>query len=228
VTAPLLTSLSVTSAIVGGTAALSSLSKFLVEARRSKVFRDALTKKAEDTALESSDLDIVGKYLFDTIGGVEITSYVRDAKLRTRTEAALARLTTFVGTETEQRLEQEDPPPPPPPEVTQGLPVPAPVELARAKRNIVDGDVWNGLARARRYIELRLGAQFPSVDSSRMSAIGLVSLAERRERIMPGEAEALRFALNVCNRAIHGEDISPDLALYAVDCIEYGLSSLDE
>lgn len=189
-------------------------------ARRASSETKKLTDEAESEALDSFDLKKVGKYLFDTVGSVRIDDYVRDRKLRDRTEKAIKRLTEFVGTEPEEAQE----PPPPSRQVLEEAPSSDEVELAR--RSIENGDVWGGLARLRRFMEIRFNELFPKIDSERMSLSGFIELAHRRGMLNDEEHTALRFALNVANRAVHGEDVSVATALYALECVRSGMAGL--
>ena len=48
------------------------------------------------------------------------------------------------------------------------------------RRSIENGDVWGGLARLRRFMEIRFNELFPKIDSERMSLSGFIELAHRR------------------------------------------------
>jgi hypothetical protein len=209
-------------AVLGAVASLAALLLAITAARRASTDTKRLTDEAELAALDSFDLGKVGKYLFDTVGSVRIDDYVRDRKLRLRTEKAIKRLAEFVGTEPEEAQE----PPPPSRQILEEMPTSNEVELAR--RSIEAGDLWGGLARLRKFMEIRFSGLFPQIDSERMSLSGYIELAHRRGLLNDQEHNALRFALNVANRAVHGEDVSVGTALYALECVRSGMARLPD
>lgn len=205
-------------------AALVSLFQLRSQHERARASIDALDSNPEKDVLASSDLKTVGSYLFDTLGNVQLSDFVRDADLRRRTNVALERLTSFIGTEGEEHLVEEAQPSE---EAITGQPEDS--ELAKAVHSIDQGEVWNGLAQCRRDLEIRLAnAVFGDQKPERLSVSGVVSAARRAGILSEDDEQRLRFALNVCNRGIHGEDISSNLALEAVRNVEYALREIPQ
>jgi len=104
-------------------------------------------------------------------------------------------------------------------------------ELQKALETLRSGEAWNALARVRRYIEvvLRQRVQQSSISSERpLSAGQLLNLLARKERLPAHVAEGLRYALAVCNRAIHGLDVTLEEAEEALFHAAAALDALQE
>jgi hypothetical protein len=205
-------------AIAAGTFATLSAGWSYVQTRvRRRADLKALAVAREEAALTSSDIEQVGGYLFEAIGSVRISDYVRDQAVRQRTGRALRRLTDFLGP---QEPVAEEPPALGNPD--EGL---GPEELRLAEEQILSGETWNGLARMRRFLELALREVAPHVDR-REGAGALISRAAH-DGVLPQEAvPALRYAVSVANSAIHGEPVPTDVALEALASARAGLGVL--
>ncbi|MFD7160031.1 hypothetical protein ACFV9C_35955 [Kribbella sp. NPDC059898] len=186
----------------------------VVAARRRRQDRARLTDAAQLSAVNSADIETLGRYLFDDIGAVRVSDVVTNDDVRGRTLRAFSRLTTFIGTE-------------PPAEAGEAPATPAASqlsidELSTAREQILRGEVWNGLALMRRHLELTIRASHPEL-GERMGAGQLIGAAAQLGALSEDAAGSLRYAVKVANRAIHGEPVDPDEALRAIDSADYGL-----
>jgi hypothetical protein len=183
-----------------------------VEARK-------LAKELEATALQSNDIAKLGEYLYDNIGATRVSNYVNDSAVRERVKQALGSVLTFLGPEettitseeteeAEQAEQTERPRRTAEFDERYSLEQSIGSEMGKALEEIRFGEVWNGLARMRRYIEARLrtiASEFPNID--KMSLSPLLDILTRQERIPLGIARQLRYAIRVANAGIHGTDI---------------------
>src|SRR4051812_35090489 len=84
-----------------------------------------------------------------------------------------------------------------------------------ARQALTSDDTWHALAELRRSIEveLRAIAQRREIEVPPRAGAGqLLRALERAEAAPPEVVQPLRYAVDVANRAIHGEDVSPGLA----------------
>lgn len=99
-------------------------------------------------------------------------------------------------------------------EKTIGLGIIGPSEimigLQTAAAEISKGEVWNGLARLRRAIEIRLYeiARQYGETGQRMSVSALLDKLMRREVIPQEAVRHLKHAVAIANRGIHGENVT--------------------
>lgn len=184
--------------------------------RRQAQDLERLKDERQNKAIASSDIEVIGRYLYEQIGAVRISDVVSDGRVRHRTLLALSRLTQFIG---------EDPPSDPGEPATTSVEGRGPVsdELARSWEQILSGEVWNGLALMRRHIELILRASDPELQAARMGAGQLITAAERSGSLSGEVVPQLRYAVNVANKAIHGEPVGVDVALEAVQSADDAL-----
>jgi len=84
-------------------------------------------------------------------------------------------------------------------------------EVQQAYREMLYGELWNTLARLRRLLEteLRTIAQRYNLSGLETRTVGtVVTLLQRMQVIPANVATILREILSVCNRGIHGLDVS--------------------
>jgi hypothetical protein len=185
--------------------------------RRTRAEARKLDKEFEADALQSNDIAKLGKYLYDNIGGTRVSIYVSDRAVRERVGQALSSVLAFLGPEetsiTPEEAEEAE-------EAGQSRQAPELRErysleqaegsesMRQSLEEIRVGEVWNGLARMRRYIEVRLRAIAPEVpDNTKLSLGQLLDLLIREGRIPIEIAQQLRYPIRVANSGIHGLDV---------------------
>jgi hypothetical protein len=174
-----------------------------------------LAKELEAAALQSNDITMLGRYLYDNIGATRVSNYVNDKVVRERVQQALAGVLAFLGPEEneitpEEAVEAEEAAGQRSQEhegygTEVGL---ADEPMRIALEDIRVGEVWNGLARMRRYLETRLRAIAPA--DINMDRLGLGQLLNILTNlgIVPESVNAqLRYPIRVANAGIHGNDI---------------------
>jgi hypothetical protein len=198
-------------------------SSYLVALARSR--REEKERRLEQV-LESSDLAVIGGYLDEVVGQFSVYEYATSEQVASVVDRCLGRMRSFVALDAEIAREAEAPEGPP-----EVVPVAARSgELQEALSEVRSGEVWNGLARVRRHIEMRLRdlaeARGVSV-GSRESAGRLLSRLLGARQIDAWTYEALRYVIYLCNRAVHGEEVPRVKAEEAVDLAAAALARLD-
>ncbi len=207
--------LSVVSVVTGlasiAVVARATVGAWLAERRKLK---DATVTRFQ-RVLSSDNLSEIGSYLDDVIGQFEIREYVYSPKVSGRVDAYIEKLSEFLQTDAEVDAESKVAELPPPGE-TQ---VPAGDELKRIEQELREGEVWNALARLRRHIEIRLREVASRLEvraDQRTSAGRLVESLARAKVIDDVTRQRLRYAIDVCNTAVHGREVPLDAAETAV------------
>lgn len=91
----------------------------------------------------------------------------------------------------------------------------------KALKDVAEGEPWNALARMRRQLELSLASRLDLQNVERRMAVGRLLAVATKQGVVPVEiAQDLRYPISVANRAIHGEDVPPDVAVEAIVLID--------
>ena len=172
-----------------------------------------LEQDREDKALSSADLQILGDYLYDSVGSITLFGYATNPDISKKVRRALDRVATFLGPEPpdvpESHVRSVEPKESlAPPSISQ--------ELEKSKAEILYGEVWNGLARMRRALEIELRTLAPEEIGKRkgkpVSLYTLINGMRASGLIAEEVSQQLRYAVQVANFAIHGEAVSQELA----------------
>lgn len=177
-------------------------------------------------ALESDDLLKLGDYLSSTLGQFTIQEYSSREQVAQRVNRMLARLGDFIG-EGDVALPTllDQSPVTHPPELSS-----LPAEFARVKADLENGDLWNGLARLRRIIELNLrqyGTSLGFKEKHLRSAGQALRLLGDRNYVPSNTVELLQYAIRLCNTGVHGNPVSLNDAMSALSAAVEGLHELD-
>ncbi len=213
------------SAIAGiGSAVGAAYSAFASRAAARSQVRQ-LTETSEQLALQSTDIHILGTYLYENVGNARISNYVRDDALRSRVTRALDAITSFVGSEPTEPESEVPESAAVRPELVSNT---ARTEMERALNDIRFGETWNGLARIRRIVEIRLRELSPEVPDDKYISVGrMLTSLSRIERIPPHASRLLRYAISVSNAGIHGQEVSASQAEEAWNCAVEALAMLE-
>ena len=213
------------SAIAGVAAAVSSSAVAIASWVAVRAQTRQLDEVSEQSALQSTDIQVLGSYLYENVGNARISSYVRDDELRGRVTRALEAITSFLGPEPTSRPESQAPAPPavPPELVSQTVSA----EMDKALQDVRFGEVWNGLARIRRIIEIRLREISPEIPENRPISAGRILTSLAKAGRIPDEAVSLlRYAIDVSNAGVHGQEVDAGQAEEAWRCALQGLAML--
>lgn len=213
---------SAASAVIAlGQAIYTQLASKRAEERQLK----AMEERIFDNVLMSDDVAELGRYLDETLGTLTISEYCGNREMARRADSYISRIGDFVGTATEIAQEKQETEQPEPRASSEEMSV----EFAKVVDDLRGGEVWNALARVRRHVELRLKERAGAVGitvEGHSSAGRLLTYLERNEAIQHAAAKRLRYAIAICNRAIHGEEVTLDEAESAVYNAASGLAEI--
>lgn len=180
-------------------------------------------------AMESDDLNTVGNFLYNTIGDFNIYEYISNTDVANTVDKYIEKLTSFIKTEADINIEiaevareMEEVKHIPKSEILPSLSE----EFDKVLDELDSGEVWNALARLRRHIEITLNeiAKANEIIVKRPTAGKLLDILIRN-KIIPTEAESqLKYAIFVCNQAIHGMEVNINQAQEAVLHASNGLN----
>ena len=168
-----------------------------------------------DAVLDRGDLQSLGNYLYDTLGRVPLSAYADDEEARSFIAGAVENVGRF--TEGESAAEGTD--------FRSIVPLD---DLLQARQLYQEGHTWEALARLRRGIEVALKKLADHNDIPTEGAGGgrvLMSLTQH-DLIASSTARALRQALGVANRVIHGDPVTEDEVGAALAHAERALNDL--
>ncbi|SDT70578.1 hypothetical protein SAMN04515669_6227 [Jiangella sp. DSM 45060] len=192
---------------LGATSVATALVGYLKELQSRSTSSNALEKADVSTVLTNPDIDKLGSVLRNDIGKVRVSDYTRDQAVRRRFNDLVGEILDFVGDDREAELSP-----------AQGrdnrerfgtLDGEVFPELTDAYREVAGGEVWNGLARARRAVEIEfrqlLGIPLEVAGSSKPISLGaMTGQLLAGGALNEGDAIDLRYAIDLCNRAVHG------------------------
>jgi len=177
-------------------------------------------------ALSSDSLSVLGNYLDRAVGQFSVAEYGSNQDVRRRVNMFLARVEEFVGkTADVGRLETTEMPLA---TVVSREESPDP-DLQLIEEHVLGGAVWDGLAQLRRVIEQRLrdlALQRGIATPGKPGASRLVDVLRRHEIGTDDEWTLLREAIAVCNRGVHGLEVSTAQALEVVRIARQALNAL--
>jgi hypothetical protein len=213
--------ISAASVIAGAATAVAGAISARAAERRARADAKYVEASARNQAIEASDVEALSSYLFEDVGSIRISDYVRDKNLRERTRATLQAVTDFLGAPGEELPEPSAPliSPQQPAKLKDD-------ELARAQQDIESGETWNGLARMRREIEIRLREVLKLPPEQAVGASLLLARAQRSGYIGADNADRLRYAIQICNAGVHGQPVDAAQAFEALDNAQRALAEL--
>jgi hypothetical protein len=210
--------ISVLTAVAGFAGVAVAFLQTFFKLRLGEETKEALLAAQEprvDQALRDGDLKGLGDYFFHNLGRLSLSDYADDAEARRIVSNTVRNVESFLDADR--------------PLVTGSPNLLSETDLRRAEADIATGDYWGGLSRLRRAIELALreAAGRAEVPAERMGATQLLRrLMRQQEAIPPGAAKALQRAIEICNRGVHGEEVSGAQAEEALALAADGLAAL--
>lgn len=203
-TAPVEQVLAVVAAAAG---VLVGAGSVIAAARQAKRAAEAIRRASSSTpdgAIAALNLQALGDYVYETLGRIPVADYASNPSARRDVTGALEEIERFLDDASEgpQRPMQLD------------------TEVAAARRALANGDVWQALARLRTAIEidLRERARRNDLDVPERAGAGRLLRALVESKALPLDASGpLDYAIQVANRAVHGEVVpvaQADEAIY--------------
>lgn len=183
--------------------------------------------------LKTDNLHQLGFYLDETLNDVTIFQYATDPKVADGVDKYLQHVQNYLGTTEEiekttgnvrdKSVEAEA-------DDLDAVTASLPGDVKLVVEELRTGEVWNALARLRRHIEITLRklARSRGLDDSQLRSAGQILRSLRQRRLLNKEISSdLDYVIAVCNRAIHGLDVSQDQAEGAVNKAIYALRQLE-
>ena len=177
--------------------------------------------------LKSNSLVEFGHYIDEVLGNFTLYEYAQYPKVSKSVNTTIERLKFFLGTESEVKKQLEEIETPPKIEVPKDLPA----EIDHVLKDINSGEIWNALARLRRFIEINLRelAEAHEIGLDRPSSAGYLLRILSQKRLIPTDSVSnLKYAITVCNKAIHGYEVNIGEATEATYHADIGLRRLKE
>lgn len=188
---------------------------------RAKEEEQRVERSRVDAAIQQLDRKELGNFLWNAAGDTSIADVIGRPVLDQRIMAALDVVSSFAGEPPETLGE--------PPDETKNVASSGEAypELRRASTEIDEGEVWTGLARARRELELGLAGltgQQPSANYRSTSS--MLRELVWSNRISPSVAQAASFGFGTASAVIHGREVDQNTAREALRAINFALSEL--
>jgi hypothetical protein len=215
------------SVLAGGASLLQAAREAIRRRAELAAARQALEQERAERALAADNLEVLGEYLYGTLGTVTLEKYATDEAVQEQLDRVAKRVAQFVSPEGERSPEHDRPVPSQ--LATDAAPTARRDLIAQHGLNgpeeqIRAGNVWNGLAELRRIIETRFRAMAAEHDIRREKSGArrlLLELAKRE--LVPQEAVPFfEFAIEVANRGVHGLEVSVFEAMEAVSLTAQG------
>lgn len=206
---------SIISVIAGLTSGIITLFNYVISKKNEKTKLQKSEEKRFQQILSSDNIDVLGNYLDEIIGKFNIYEYSTNPKISHRVNTYIDRIQHYVGTIDEIKKEELPKRKPKIKDFTEKLPN----EYQTILNELETGEHWNALARLRRHIEIflkKIAISKGLLKEEFTSAGRLLSLLERNEIISKNSAKKLGYSISICNRAIHGLDVSLEEAQEAI------------
>jgi hypothetical protein len=197
--------------ILGVSAGLASILTTVL-----RIIDEAISKKNKirviqeiklEKILGSDDIVIVGSYLDDVVGKFNIEEYVSDNSVATLVNKYLNRIQKFVGTDEDINKQRKEISPP----EAMKKPLDVTGTFKKVYKYLEEGDMWAALSYLRRTIEteLRTFTREAELELKRpLSAGALINYLYQRDYLSHEAYENFRYAVTICNGAVHGLDVN--------------------
>ncbi|HKO37361.1 MAG TPA: hypothetical protein VJU14_03230 [Solirubrobacterales bacterium] len=205
----------VVSAVIGLITALLQFRSAQLSQEEAREALEAAREPRVDQALSQGDLQNLGDYFFNTLGRLPLSDYADDAEARRVVSDAVRNVENFLNADRAsvrgdvEGLIQED--------------------AKRAQLDVAAGDLWGGLSSLRRQIEITLqkAAAKAGISPGKMGAGPLLRRLVAEDVVPKGAAYSLRRAIEICNRAVHGQPVTGEEAEQALALAADGLTAIE-
>lgn len=170
---------------------------------------EEIDNKLFKQALESVDIKKLGSYLDNNIGNVTIKEFSTNPKIQKKVNNYIQNIIYFIGTEEDikkadtELYKQES--------IYNKEDIKVPNEFYPIMKELRLGQPWNALAQLRRHIEINLREILKSyrIETKEFTSISqTLSILDSMNLIPTSCIQDLKYAASVCNRAVHGIDVS--------------------
>ncbi len=196
----------VIAAILGLLSASSTLFAYFLSNIKQRKTLEEIDSKLFKQALASADIKQLGNYLDNNIGNVTIKEFSTNPKIQKKVNHYIQNIISFIGTaedikKTEVKSHET--------EIIYNPEIPK--EFHPILKELRFGQPWNALAQLRRHIEISLRAivneynidlkEFMPITQT-LSTLGSMNL------ISTSSIRDLKYAVSICNKAVHGIETS--------------------
>jgi hypothetical protein len=199
--------------------ATTTLGIFILSRRESSRAKQTVTNLKQlqlQEAIGSGSIDQLGSLLRDDLGSVAIADYVDDGQVQQRFRDLMEGIVRYLEPPLEADVVEQ---PPVDEELYAGWSPVVSTVLRPAQEEIMSGEIWNGLARMRREIEIALRDVLREPPGTRRPPTIPSMWRELVHRGIIDESlgNQLGYAVHVANRGIHGDDVTQAEALEALN-----------
>lgn len=224
-----MSALEIVSLIVALASVGSSIFSSIMSVRdRIKKLADA-RKVSLEQVIASNDIRQLGVFLDKTVGQFDVSEYVDSKDVTETIDRYFDGVINFLGTSEsaneEERVREVD--------IDHPRRLPDQKDVTELMKPIVSelehGEIWNALASLRRLLEIRLRERALKIGFKERhlgSAGQILHILAERDYLAPDVATSLRYAIAVCNRAIHGREVSLNEAEEAFWIVERALMEI--
>ncbi|WP_226536442.1 hypothetical protein [Fictibacillus halophilus] len=223
-TKELFNSLTIVSGIIGIMSIIVTVFSILNNYRLQNKKLDIVKAKKHADILSSNDIKTVGNYLYEDIGKVTIDDYVSNPKIKNIVDSYLNKLGRFLdkGDLNIDPIENVV--------ISNDMEIPLSQDSKVLLLQLESGESWNVLATLRNIIEIKLRniakKQGLYIEVEKSASLLLRALYNYKF-ISSFAYKNLAYAIMVCNKAIHGENINLEEAKEAIFLTERVFKELD-
>ncbi|MEI2360506.1 hypothetical protein [Priestia megaterium] len=222
----LFNSLSISQSILSFISIAATLVSFFYTKKvQEKHLKNAKRLKHEEI-LSSDNIEKVGDYLYEDIGNFRISDYTSNREIQSLVDSYLTKLETFLDKDELNVEKQEN-------SISKGLKVDKDMTFIQDSQKLVkdllSGENWNVLAHLRRTIEFLLKevAEKHNIKlDSQKGAGSLLRALYSKEIINDSAYRDLGYAISICNKAVHGENIKSEQAEEAIFLANRGMEEI--
>lgn len=215
--------ISLISAILGIISLSSTLFTYVLNYIKQKKTLEEMDGKLFKQALASSDIKQLGNYLDKNIGNVTIKEFSTNLKIQKKVNHHIQSIISFIGTEEDIKntnivLRKPD----------FVYNYEAPEDFFPILKELRYGRPWNALAQLRRHIEISLRDVVKEYNinvKDFMSITQTLSILDSINLIPASTIHDLKYVISICNKAVHGLDIS---LTEAEEAIQIAIRALGE
>lgn len=206
-------------AVSGAATVISSMVGIIARRVRIKSELGSVSEQKLDKSIETLDFESLGTYIWETLGNARVSDVASNRKLDSQFDLAASQLATFVGPQEpadsgsdESTVADNFSRDETYPEVFAND-----QELSRIYDDLNAGEVWVGMTRLRRHIEVQLATHPRTGSTSKFRSAGQIARQLAREGALnDNQLTGLLYAIQICNQAVHGAHIEHDVALDAL------------
>lgn len=218
--------ISVIASILGLLSASTTILSSLFSYFKQRKTLEEIDSKLFKQAIASADIKQLGNYLDKNIGNVTIKEFSTNQNIQKKVNHYIQSIITFIGTEEDIKktgVESHET------EIVNNNDIPK--DFYPIIKELRLGQPWNALAQLRRHIEISLRdflKQYSIETKEFMPITQTLSMLGSMNLISSSSIRDLKYAVSICNRAVHGIDTSIPEAEEAIQMAIRALNEIDK